>query len=386
MEIQTRRVVVVGGGVLGSSVTLRLAQDGYRVTLLEADRLAAGTSSCSFAWLNSNAKTPRAYHDLNAAGLSAHLSLKHEFPATPWLHEGGSLEIVGPPGAQTLRDKVRQLQDWSYPAELISASRLAELEPDIALDAIPDATIAFFPQEAWIDPALFIAHMTLKARELGATIRCGVRVTDLVVEGGRACGVITAAGERLDADLIVNCAGRWTNDVVADANLRIPMAPRLGFLAFTPPGATTLSRVLRTTLVDMRPDGAGRLVLHDNDVDERVNPDTPLPPMMQHAEAMTNAAARLLPMLSGIVPEAVRRAIRPVPQDGYSAIGPIPGLGNYYLAVTHSAVTLSAHLARLIAWEIAGKDQAALEQFRPARFFGGNRGPIGEGEALHNAG
>lgn len=40
---------------------------------------------------------------------------------------------------------------------------------------------------------------------------------------------------------------------------------------------------------------------------------------------MTKAAARLIPMLQGIAPEAVRRAIRPVPQDGYSAIGPIPG-------------------------------------------------------------
>lgn len=385
MGSRTARVIVVGGGVLGSSVALRLAQDGHQVMLLEADRFAAGTSTCSFAWLNSNKKTPRAYHDLNAAGLSAHLSLKNEFDAAPWLHEGGSLEIVAEANTQTLRDKVKQLRDWSYPAELISVAQLAELEPDIALDAIPSATIAFFPQDAWIDPAIFIAHMAQRARKLGATIRTGVRVNELIMEAGCARGVVTATGERIDADLVVNCAGRWTNDVMADAHLRIPMALRLGFLAFTPPGATTLSRVLRTPLVDMRPDGAGRLMLHDNDIDKLVELDTPLPPMMKHAESMTNAAARLIPMLAGIAPEAVRRAIRPVPQDGYSAIGPIPGISGYYLAVTHSAVTLSAHLGRLIAREVAGVRQDSLTPFRPDRFFTGNRGPIGESEALSNA-
>lgn len=385
MGIRRDRVIVVGGGVLGSSVALRLAQDGHHVTLLEADRLAAGTSTCSFAWLNSNKKTPRAYHDLNAAGLSAHLGLKHEFGATPWLHEGGSLEIVVEANAQTLRDKVGQLQDWSYPAEIITAAQLAELEPDIVLDAIPGATIAFFPQDAWIDPAIFIAHMTQRARKLGAAIRTGVRVTDIIIEAGCARGVIIATGERLDADLVVNCAGRWTNQVMANPHLRIPMAPRLGFLAFTPPGATTLSRVLRTPIVDMRPDGAGRLMLHDNDIDKAVDLDTPLPPTMKQAEAMTKAAARLIPMLAGIAPEGVRRAIRPVPQDGYSAIGPIPGLSGYYLAVTHSAVTLSAHLGRLIAQEVAGAKDESLAPFRPDRFFTGNRGPIGESEALYNA-
>lgn len=385
MGIHTNRVIVVGGGVLGSSVAFRLAQEGQQVVLLEADRLAAGTSICSFAWLNSNRKTPQAYHDLNAAGLSAHLGLKSEFGATPWLHEGGSLEVVGEANAQTLRDKVRQLQEWSYPAEFITAAQLAELEPDIVLDAIPGATIAFFPRDGWIDPAVFIAHMMQRARRLGATIRLGVRVTDLVIETGSVRGVVTARGERLDADVVINCTGRWTNDMVGHDHLRIPLAPRLGFLAFTPPGATTLSRVLRTPLVDMRPDGAGRLMLHDNDIDREIDLDTPLPPMMKHAAAMTHAAARLIPMLAGIAPEAVRRAIRPVPQDGYSAIGPIPGLSGYYLAVTHSAVTLSAHLGRLIAQEIAGTRHESLAPFRPDRFFGDNRGPIGKSEALYSA-
>ncbi len=67
----TQHVVVVGAGVLGASVAYRLAGAGCRVTILEAAQVGAGTSGCSFAWLNSSRKTPRAYHDLNAAGMAA---------------------------------------------------------------------------------------------------------------------------------------------------------------------------------------------------------------------------------------------------------------------------------------------------------------------------
>jgi glycine/D-amino acid oxidase-like deaminating enzyme len=57
-------VVVVGAGVIGAAVAFRLAQAGARVAVLEsAARVGAGTSGRSFAWTNSNQKTPRPYHD-----------------------------------------------------------------------------------------------------------------------------------------------------------------------------------------------------------------------------------------------------------------------------------------------------------------------------------
>jgi len=66
-----RRCVVIGAGVLGASVAARLAEAGVHVTLLEADQPGRGTSRWSFAWVNSNDKGPRPYHDLNHAGLRA---------------------------------------------------------------------------------------------------------------------------------------------------------------------------------------------------------------------------------------------------------------------------------------------------------------------------
>ena len=69
------------------------------------------------------------------------------------------------------------------------------------------------------------------------------------MQGDRTRGVTTTDGTRYEADVVVNCAGRWTNDVVRDAGLHLPLAPTVGFLVFTPPVATGLARVVRTPVM-----------------------------------------------------------------------------------------------------------------------------------------
>jgi glycine/D-amino acid oxidase-like deaminating enzyme len=65
---------VIGAGVLGVCVALRLAEAGVAVTLLEQDRPGQSATRSSLAWLNANDKLPRAYHDLNYTGDAGFLS------------------------------------------------------------------------------------------------------------------------------------------------------------------------------------------------------------------------------------------------------------------------------------------------------------------------
>src|SRR2546430_11003253 len=93
--------VVIGAGVIGASVAYRLAQAGVSVTVLEAGRVGGGTSGVSFAWTNANNKPPRAYHDLNVAGMRAHAALRDEVGETPGWHGGGSVEGAIEDGARS---------------------------------------------------------------------------------------------------------------------------------------------------------------------------------------------------------------------------------------------------------------------------------------------
>ena len=319
------RTIVIGAGVMGASVAYRLAQAGAAVTVLEATRIGGGTSGISFAWTNANKKPPRPYHDLNVAGVKAHAALADEFGATPWRHGGGSLEWEAEPDRAAQRQNVEQLQSWGYAAEWLTPHQVQELEPDIDPAVIGDAPVAFFPDEGWLDPVVY-AHAMLSAarRRHGAEIICGARIVDLIMTGDRVSGVRTADGRQYDADIVVNCAGRWTNEATRDAGLHLPLAPTVGFLVFTPPVAASLARVVRTPVINARPDGAGRLMLHWNPTDAELAFDKPLSPSMSEARDLVRRARRLLPSIGEVEPEAVRIAIRPIPGDHFSAIGPMP--------------------------------------------------------------
>jgi glycine/D-amino acid oxidase-like deaminating enzyme len=364
------RVVVIGGGVMGASVAYRLAVAGASVTVLEAGRIGGGTSGCSFAWTNSNGKTPRAYHDLNVAGMKAHAALVEEFGTTPWWHGGGSVEWVPPSEQPEQRARVERLQSWGYAAEWISPKQLLELEPDIDPAQIGDAPIAYYADEGWLDPVVYVAAMLGAARSRGASVIQRACVTDAILKGGRVAGVKTADGRQFEADMVVNCAGRWANDPISDAGLHLPLAPTTGFLVFTPPVAARVGHVVRSPIIHARPDGAGRLILHWNATDAALAFNPRPSASMPEARDLVQRACRLLPLIGDVEPEAARMAIRPIPGDSYSAIGPVPRADGYYLAITHSGVTMSPFLGAAVADEIVhGREHAELADFRPARFF-----------------
>ncbi len=92
--------MVIGAGVLGASVAARLAGAGMQVTLLDQDQPGHGTSRWSFAWVNSNDKGPRPYHDLNHAGIRAWAELAPDLDGAAWYRPAGNLELAtSTPGA-----------------------------------------------------------------------------------------------------------------------------------------------------------------------------------------------------------------------------------------------------------------------------------------------
>ena len=135
-------VIVVGAGVVGACVALRLAQGGARVTVVEAMRPGAGASRASFAWANSFNKPPRPYHDLNVAGMAEHAALAQELGGR-WLH--GRQSQVGAfaraPGRVASGHGTAPL--WGYPIATLTPREARELEP---------RSRSIRPSSAWSTP------------------------------------------------------------------------------------------------------------------------------------------------------------------------------------------------------------------------------------------
>jgi D-hydroxyproline dehydrogenase subunit beta len=375
--MSSRRCVVVGAGILGASVAARLAAAGLRVTLLDQDQPGRATSRWSFAWINSNDKTPRPYHDLNHAGMRAWAELAPDLDGDAWYRPAGHIELATAEGTAELEARVKRLTGWGYPARLVDPAEAAALEP--ALRVPPDAAAAFFPGEGYLLTEPLIARLVARAESHGAHVLTGKpgRVTGL--EPSAPPRIRTATGAVLEADDVVCCAGRWTPALAALSGAAIPVplvawntpgsaAPGLVVRAgpIAPPGPV---RLVHTPELSLRPHPGGLLHLEAEDAAAAVDLHTPEPELRRWADELLRRTRRTVRGLGDARVVEAKVCVRPLPADGQSIVGRLPGAPGTYVAVTHSGVTLAAHLSRLITADLAtGTPPAELAPYSPARF------------------
>ncbi|CAN5768396.1 FAD-binding oxidoreductase [soil metagenome] len=367
------RVIIIGAGVVGSGLAWRLATRGQDVLLIERGQPAAGATGSSFSWYNANSKRPEDYFRLNLAGMEAHIQLRDELGETPWYHEGGNLvwsqgEAWMDSGEieEDVETRVAELQRWDYPAEWIPVEKAVELEPSVRFgDGVEQ--LAYFPSEGWIDGPLLAASMARLAVEAGAEARYGSEVTGMVMKADRVAGVRLANGEEISADLVMNCAGPWSDRIAAKAGRNLPLAPTLGFVtrvSGVPEGV--IRRVMHAPNLHMRPDGGGLVALHHHEADAGITAgDKP----WDWAEELVGRFKSYVPAASQARVSRWTVATRPIPADGRTSAGLLPAIPGYGEIVTHSANTMGALLPKLIADEIVtGEADPLLANFRPNRF------------------
>ena len=369
--------MVIGAGVLGTSVAARLASSGQHVTLLDQNKPGRATSRWSFAWLNSNDKAPRSYHDLNHAGIRAWADLAPALDGAAWYRPVGHVELATS-GAE-LAARVRRLSEWGYDARLIDPAEAAEIEPSLRVPP-PGATAAWFPGEGYLLTEPLIERLVARARSRGADVLTSEhgRVTGLDAGPGAAPRVHTATGAALEADDVVCCAGRWVPELAAMAGAAVPVplvpwdtpgatAPGLVVQVgpVTPPGP---ARLIHTPEISLRPHPGA--LLHLEAPDAAVDLFTPETELQLRADELLRRAQRTVRGLDDARVTASQVCVRPMPADGQSIVGRLPGAPGLYIAVTHSGVTLAAHLATLITVDLTtGAPPAALTPYNPARFL-----------------
>lgn len=362
------RIAIIGAGLLGASLTDRLAVRGAEVTVVEGRRPGAGTSGTSFAWVNAQDKAPADYFALNVAGVTAHRQLAHSLGGD-WYHPGGDIVIGRGSAAVRVRERIERHLALDYDVHELDRTAVAAMEPDLDLRGDEAFAAAHFPAEAWIDPPALIGRLLRRARSHGARVLRGAEVVDLDTRNGRLVEVVTRSGDRLSADLFVFAAGPATERLARLAGVSLPMAPNPGLLAVTEPIALTVDHVIHAEEVTIRPDGSHRLMLASRQLDATLDPAIhEIATDAEPCRDLLARARRLIPDLGDAGLETARIGIRSVAVDGMPVAGFAPSVDNLYLLASHSGATLAPVLGELVAGELLGERCQALEPYRPARF------------------
>lgn len=355
VDEMTRRIVIVGAGVLGAALAYRLQRPQAQVTVIDAG--AGGATDASFGWINASFYLNEDHFALRAAGIEAYQRLTRDLSVPVrqsgclnWEVEGAELDACA-----------ARLEALGYPCERVSPDRFRALEP--AVGPAPDECL-LFPTEAVAEPGALRRALMAGAIAKGARLLSGVRVT------GMGDHLETTAGE-ITADVVVMAAGTGCAPLLATMGLTLPMLHRPAFIVETAPLPPLVHHVLASPHGEIRQRTDGVLVMPASQSHQSDSADALTVTAEEAGEAVV---ARLRDVLPGQAIEWARvtQAARPVPQDELPVIGHLrDGL---YLLSMHSGLTLGAITAELAASEIlsgpSNETQARLAPFRPDRFEG----------------
>src|SRR5512133_1177079 len=360
-------VVVVGAGVLGSSVALRLAQAGLEVVVLERAIPGAEASSAAGGILSPGVEAvePGPFYALCRASLERYPNFVRDVEALSGMSVAfrslGTLEIaLDDDHAKVLAARAEKIQRHGLPVEVLEPDAVRRLEPAISKETRGALS---FPDESSLDPRLLGRAVYVAAARAGASFVTG-QVRRIVSESGRVVGVDHDAG-RIEAGRVVLAAGAWSQRVEGNGLPPGSVRPVRGQIALFDTRPPLLSRVVFSGhgYVVPRPDGR---ILVGSTMEE-----------VGFEKAVTGGGLRhVLDVAIGIAPALAQAPVvdtwsnfRPASPDGEPILGEgsVAGL-LYATGHTRNGILLTPVTADAIAALVLGRAPPVdLAPFSPAR-------------------
>ncbi len=365
---KTKKVVIVGAGIIGATLAYHLSQrEGIDVTLLERDIPGSGASGHSFAWANAFGKDPREYHTLNRRSLDMWYRLAHQLDTDIGIHYGGEMRWENNPQRATqLRERVRQIQTWGYPCRLITRDEMSFLEPHLHPGTVLAASLS--EADIHIETDTFINVCLRRAREAEAIVYAQTSVTGFVVRDSNIAAVKTTNDE-FPCDVVVLASGVQTTELASLVQVHIPQQRSPGVVIKTTPCAEVLHNVavIHAPSKDEKHQHLHLRQLSDGSLrigqgtQEGINRDD----SQQHADALLARAKTYLPAIADAKAIPTLVGYRPMPLDGFPVLGFTASVPNLYIALMHSGVTLAPLVGEMAMLEIV--DDVRVDWFDPYR-------------------
>jgi glycine oxidase len=351
--VKTWDVIIIGGGIIGLSLSIALRKRGAAVLVVERGEPGREASHAAGGMLVDCAlETPPVLQALATASAGMYPEFAHETEVESGmkvdLRDQGTIFF---PSARHLDDA-----ESAFPR-----ASLAELEP--ALAETNSGRPAFYLKERSVDPRALTSAAWKAAKNRGVDFSSGDEVIAVTVTDGRVTGV-SATKTSFHAGKVVNCAGAWSGKIPP---LAFPTRPVKGqIVCVAMPSRNLLKHVVRSPEAYLIPRSDGRLLVgatvEEAGFDKRTDADT--------IQRLHRAALALVPELRNAKTLEIWAGLRPGTPDALPILGATKTPG-YYVATGHfrDGILLAPITAEVMTAVIEGRSsEYDLTPFSPGRF------------------
>ena len=216
------RVVIIGGGIIGTSIAYHLGHLGWTDTvLLERDRLTSGTTwhaaglMVTYGSLTETSTSMRQYSRDLYSRLEAETGLATGFMPVGFIEAAADDDRL-----EEYRRVAAFNRHLGVDVHEISPAEIAELFPPAKVD---DLKAGFYVKEdGRVNPVDVTMSLAKGARMQGVQLIEGVAATKVLTKNGRVVGVETEFGD-IECDYVVNCAGMWARQLGELNGVTIPL-------------------------------------------------------------------------------------------------------------------------------------------------------------------
>jgi glycine/D-amino acid oxidase-like deaminating enzyme len=229
MENNTYDVVIVGGGIMGSSTAFYLMRNdaGLKVAVVEMDptytrassALSLANTRIQFSLKQNIQISQYAFEFLER--FEEEMAVGEDKPNIAYRREG-NLFLVDESGLDDAKQALDLQKNLGCRVEWWSPEKIKQHYPLYDLFGLAGGT--FGPEDGHLDAYAVLMGFKAKARSLGAEY-INDEVIQLNSAGGRVTGVTLASGENLTSKFVVNCAGAWAAGVARTTGVELPVEP-----------------------------------------------------------------------------------------------------------------------------------------------------------------
>ena len=382
------QIVVIGGGVIGTSVAYHLTRLGRTdVVLLEQGQLSCGTTWHA-AGLVGQLRASESGTRLVQYSTQLYADLEAETGLSAGYKQCGGVTVARTQDRMTqLRRTAASAAAYDLECELLTPEQAFEHYPVMRVDDLVGAI--WLPADGKANPTDLTMALAKGARQRGARVIERVRVRDILCADGRVTGVRTDAGD-IEAEIVVNCAGQWAKQVGAMAGVNVPLYSAEHFYVVT----ETIDGVHTDLPILRDPDGytyfkeeVGGLVIGGFEPEAKpwVAPDAiPYPFEFQlleedwdHFEILMNNALLRIPALEHTGLKKLYNGPESFTPDNQFILGEAPECANFFVGAGFNSVGIASAggAGRALAeWIVNGSPTSDLTGVDIRRFapFNGN--------------